>query len=33
MIRKSGNRLSLGTKAKRLPGGHAQTKRLDHDPI
>src|SRR5260370_31623465 len=27
MIRKSGNRLSLGTNAKRLPGDHTQTKR------
>src|ERR1700704_7162811 len=26
MIRKSGNRFSLGTNAKRLPGDHAQTK-------
>jgi hypothetical protein len=27
MIRKSGNRFSFGTNAKRLPGDHAQTKR------
>jgi 2-haloacid dehalogenase len=27
MIRKSGNRFSLGTNAKRLPGDHARTKR------
>jgi hypothetical protein len=27
MIRKSGNRFSLGTNAKRLPGDHAQTKK------
>src|SRR6202022_2715847 len=26
MIRKSGNRFSLGTNAKRLPGDHAQTR-------
>jgi hypothetical protein len=26
MIRKNGNRFSLGTNAKRLPGDHAQTK-------
>jgi len=28
MIRKSGNRFSLGTNAKRLPGDHAQTKKI-----
>ena len=31
MIRKSGYRFSLGTNAKRLPGDHAQTKRLERD--
>jgi hypothetical protein len=33
MIRKSGDRFSLGTNAKRLPAGHAQSKSWDHDPI
>jgi hypothetical protein len=33
MIRKSGNRFSLGTNAKRLPGDHAQTKRSGRERI
>src|SRR5450755_2665505 len=32
-IRKSGNRFSLGTNAKRLPGDHAQVEKRDHGPI
>jgi hypothetical protein len=31
MIRKSGYRFSLGTNAKRLPGDHAQTKKIERD--
>src|SRR5216684_1559448 len=31
MIRKSGYRFSLGTNAKRLPGDHARTKKLERD--
>jgi hypothetical protein len=33
MIRKSGNRFSIATNAKRLRGDHAQTQKLDHDQI
>jgi hypothetical protein len=33
MIRKSGNRFSLATNAKRLRGDHAQSKKLDRDAI
>src|ERR1019366_3529413 len=31
MIRKSVQRFSLGTNAKRLPGDHAQTKKIERD--